>query len=163
MEPFKHYGNKYYAKKSPPFDRACACGCQAHFVVGAGHGHRNKKFASRECKERNSHRRRRTPERLAVEQERRSRTQSRSYLINRATEDAYIGADDYCVLCGQTEKMRLLWHHRDGEEKRFEISAGRWRSPPTFRLELEKCERLCMTCHRLRHNGRTYFQIRFPI
>src|SRR5438067_13400120 len=68
-----------------------------------------------------------------------------------------------CIDCGYARSITALsFHHRDGAEKRFEISSfrGSW---DRLLEEARKCDLVCVNCHRLRHaaeddkGGASYF------
>lgn len=54
-----------------------------------------------------------------------------------------------CLLCGYIEcSSALTFHHKDPKEKKFEISSSySGQSLESLKLEIEKCEVLCVNCH----------------
>lgn len=68
-----------------------------------------------------------------------------------------LGKDpDHCVRCGKGSRGKgsLHWHHVDPTTKLFAIGDTRnyGRSDAEKRAELEKCERICKTCHYYGHS-----------
>jgi hypothetical protein len=63
----------------------------------------------------------------------------------------YLGGK--CVDCKKTDLHPALYdfHHKDGEEKECQWAKLRLRSWDRITKELDKCELLCVLCHRLRH------------
>jgi hypothetical protein len=56
-----------------------------------------------------------------------------------------------CVECGSVEHpVNFDFHHRNQEEKEFDWSILRCRSQETIKRELDKCDLLCVRCHRLK-------------
>ena len=63
---------------------------------------------------------------------------------------AYLGGK--CMICGYDKCVEALeFHHRDKEEKEFEISDKYNIAFSKLILELEKCDLLCANCHREVH------------
>lgn len=61
-----------------------------------------------------------------------------------------------CQLCGYDKYFGSLdFHHRDPNEKDFEISANWKRLKETTTIELDKCDLVCANCHREIHGGIT--------
>lgn len=58
-----------------------------------------------------------------------------------------------CRTCGERDPRCLSFHHRDGEEKLFDISiAGNGqKSMAALTAEIAKCDVLCMNCHMKHH------------
>ena len=58
-----------------------------------------------------------------------------------------------CVDCGQRHTATLHFHHRNSEDKVFNISdaANKGLSLNTIKKEIEKCIVLCANCHFKRH------------
>lgn len=58
-----------------------------------------------------------------------------------------------CRTCGEPDPRCLSFHHRDGEEKLFEVSVASngSRSIKVLVAEIAKCEVLCMNCHMKHH------------
>lgn len=54
-----------------------------------------------------------------------------------------------CIRCGESDVDCLTFHHRDPEQKRFNIGeVSRLRASwPTILRELAKCDCLCANCH----------------
>jgi len=59
-----------------------------------------------------------------------------------------------CELCGFDDWRALQHHHREGEEKLFEIgnSVNRGYSMEAIKKEMEKCQTLCANCHQILHH-----------
>ena len=58
-----------------------------------------------------------------------------------------------CVVCGETEKACIDFHHKDPNEKEFTIAnAGqrKWSNDKIIK-EVEKCVSICSNHHRLLH------------
>ncbi len=67
-------------------------------------------------------------------------------------------ADDYkklhkCKNCGFDHPAALEFHHRNREEKEFEISMmiRYHKNIELIKKEIEKCDVLCVNCHRILH------------
>ena len=65
----------------------------------------------------------------------------------------YLGGK--CQRCGLVYNRNFAifdFHHRDGQDKDYNIS-GRWQATgwDEIKSELDKCELLCSSCHRLTH------------
>lgn len=60
-----------------------------------------------------------------------------------------------CVICGENEACCLDFHHKDPNNKEFNISeAGRGGiSEKRLLEEIAKCDVLCANCHRKFHSG----------
>ena len=58
-----------------------------------------------------------------------------------------------CVDCGQRHPATLHFHHRDSEDKAFNISeaVNKGYSLDRIKKEIEKCIVLCANCHFIRH------------
>lgn len=58
-----------------------------------------------------------------------------------------------CVDCGQRHPATLQFHHRNSEDKVFNISDAVYKglSLSTIKQEIEKCIVLCANCHFKRH------------
>lgn len=54
-----------------------------------------------------------------------------------------------CVDCGST--TNLDFHHRNPEEKSCNVATATMHSFRRFIEEVEKCDVLCRSCHKLRH------------
>jgi len=53
-----------------------------------------------------------------------------------------------CEICGYKNNLAALtFHHKNSEEKDFEISQGVTRSRESLRVEIAKCDLLCHNCH----------------
>lgn len=79
----------------------------------------------------------------------------RQYMKKRY-EQRFIGAKEArggkCALCGSSENLEF--HHRDPENKEFDVSRI-WNKPGSvFEQELEKCDLLCEVCHKKQHSAR---------
>lgn len=63
-----------------------------------------------------------------------------------------------CAECGERGKRWLQFHHRNPYDKLFEIGSGLSRKSITrqiFDLELEKCDVLCIACHKRKHANKS--------
>lgn len=58
-----------------------------------------------------------------------------------------------CVDCGQRHPATLHFHHRNSEDKVFNISDAAYRgfSLDRIKKEMQKCIVLCANCHLIRH------------
>ena len=59
-----------------------------------------------------------------------------------------------CQECGQTNPRVLSFHHRDPNDKSYEVSAAIYKTNPNIPdllKEVAKCDVLCLNCHHLRH------------
>ena len=56
-----------------------------------------------------------------------------------------------CLECGETNPSLLTFHHRNPEEKSFDIAQGTGRDWPVLQAEIAKCDLLCDACHKIRH------------
>lgn len=65
----------------------------------------------------------------------------------------YLGG--ICQGCGLEDECVNVYdfHHRNPEEKDFEIAQRRWISLDEMKKELDKCDLLCAICHRKLHAG----------
>jgi len=59
-----------------------------------------------------------------------------------------------CAACGFDDWRALQHHHREGEEKLFEIgnAVNRGYSMEAIKKEMEKCQALCANCHQILHH-----------
>lgn len=66
-----------------------------------------------------------------------------------------------CIRCKR--KDELTFHHRDPKEKEFEIADARRnrKSIPSLQKELDKCDILCVYCHKLEHEE--LLELPFPL
>lgn len=57
-----------------------------------------------------------------------------------------------CIKCGENHPAVLDFHHRNKENKLFEISTG-WKKSGRLKIleEIKKCDILCANCHRKLH------------
>jgi len=56
-----------------------------------------------------------------------------------------------CVDCHNTyQPCQMSFDHRDGTDKKFDISQMKSYSAEAFRIEIEKCDLVCLNCHALR-------------
>ena len=63
----------------------------------------------------------------------------------------YLGGK--CNRCGYNNCIAALdFHHKDSDEKEFNITGGNLKSFEKIKSELDKCELLCANCHREHHN-----------
>jgi hypothetical protein len=58
-----------------------------------------------------------------------------------------------CIECGENHPACVEFHHREDEDKLFEIGDAVRRGVSEARLfaEIAKCDMLCANCHRKRH------------
>lgn len=56
-----------------------------------------------------------------------------------------------CIQCGITDPDMLAFHHRNEDDKSFIISWNRQKTWDKLKLELDKCDLLCMNCHTKLH------------
>lgn len=59
----------------------------------------------------------------------------------------------HCVRCGTTDHRVLEFHHRDPKDKKFSIVQcvhNRY-SLKALKEEIEKCDVVCASCHRIIH------------
>jgi len=63
-----------------------------------------------------------------------------------------------CVRCGENHPATLQFHHRNHEEKEFEIALYTALSFSKARLlaEIEKCDVICANCHAKEHWSHIY-------
>ena len=60
---------------------------------------------------------------------------------------------DMCVDCGQSFPICCYdYHHKNPEEKKFELGTRLWLSLDELIKEGDKCVMLCSNCHRIRHH-----------
>lgn len=53
-----------------------------------------------------------------------------------------------CIICGYSKCLDVLsFHHRDPKEKDFNFGGAHCRSWEKVKIELDKCDLLCMNCH----------------
>ncbi len=65
----------------------------------------------------------------------------------------YLGGQ--CQQCGLEDECVNVYdfHHRDPNDKDYEIAAKRYLSFEEMKKELNKCDLLCAICHRKIHSG----------
>jgi len=58
-----------------------------------------------------------------------------------------------CAQCGEDRLWLLTFHHRDPDQKEYNLSSGGMRRLSWDKIiaEANKCDLLCPTCHRIRH------------
>ena len=58
-----------------------------------------------------------------------------------------------CVVCGESERVCLEFHHLDGDSKDIEVSKLQYSTYSQKKIleEIEKCVILCANCHRKVH------------
>lgn len=62
----------------------------------------------------------------------------------------YLGGK--CIRCGYNKFAEVLeFHHRNPQEKLFQISGNHCRKWEDVKTELDKCDLLCANCHREKH------------
>lgn len=61
-----------------------------------------------------------------------------------------------CIQCGESDFCCLDFHHKDGEDKKYDFGQLKKKaySTKTIMEELAKCVILCANCHRKYHAGR---------
>lgn len=58
-----------------------------------------------------------------------------------------------CEICGYSKCQDAFdFHHKNPEEKEFDLGAGRFTSFDKYKNELDKCMLLCANCHREIHS-----------
>jgi hypothetical protein len=82
---------------------------------------------------------------------RRAITKARKYEIMEWLRDYKSGLS--CMSCGFSHPAALDFHHRDPEQKEFDISTSPQRGMGRERIlkEIAKCDILCANCHRILH------------
>jgi predicted HNH restriction endonuclease len=61
-----------------------------------------------------------------------------------------------CNRCGWTGNLAAFeFHHKDPEEKEFEMGNMANKAWDVLKIEIEKCELLCSNCHRIEHTDRS--------
>lgn len=74
----------------------------------------------------------------------------RKTAFNRLFVDAY-KRSQRCKKCGEKRSALLTFHHRDPNQKQFNLSACKARALRTVKAEIAKCDILCSNCHILEH------------
>lgn len=72
----------------------------------------------------------------------------------RNTRDLIDALKTKCVICGFDDPRALEFHHRDPEDKAFEIGQAASLGIHDFeiiRREIQKCDVVCANCHRIIH------------
>lgn len=59
-----------------------------------------------------------------------------------------------CQECGESDNACLEFHHLDGDDKDFNVSAAPHYGKQRILDEMAKCAVLCANCHRKHHAGR---------
>lgn len=54
-----------------------------------------------------------------------------------------------CVKCGSIDGLQF--HHRDPTSKSFTITKGWSQKADKMAVELEKCDLVCVACHKIEH------------
>ena len=77
----------------------------------------------------------------------------RKYDLMRKNErENYINAQKIaCMKCGETDKSKLHFHHKDPSQKEFTIGKMRNYSLEKIQKEINKCVVLCASCHKKFH------------
>lgn len=79
-----------------------------------------------------------------VEQKNKERKPFMEFILNQKK-------DKCCAICGYKEHTEILeFHHKNKEEKSFEISKTKHKSEDLIK-EIAKCILLCPNCHRWEH------------
>ncbi len=60
--------------------------------------------------------------------------------------------DSSCKKCGLEDARCLLFHHRDPENKKWDVSRMSCRSYRQIDAEIAKCDVLCRNCHAIVHD-----------
>lgn len=73
----------------------------------------------------------------------------REYDLNRKAErENYVNErKNKCAKCGETDKLKLHFHHIDPSKKEFTIGKMRNYSLEKYQKEIDKCIVLCAHCH----------------
>ena len=57
-----------------------------------------------------------------------------------------------CVICGENRTPALCFHHKDRDNKDFNITVlQKWASIDRIKKEIDKCIVLCANCHQILH------------
>ena len=58
-----------------------------------------------------------------------------------------------CLRCGEPDPVCLIFHHRPGAKKKFDLSCARNGAfgIEAIKAEIAKCEVICANCHRIHH------------
>jgi len=56
-----------------------------------------------------------------------------------------------CILCGYAHPAGLTFHHRNPDEKLFQLDASVCKAYPTMLAEAAKCDLICANCHAEKH------------
>lgn len=76
----------------------------------------------------------------------------REFYAKRKQRLAELKRDRACRECGIDDPRVLDFHHRDPDEKEFNIGRDAWKvSWERLVAETEKCDVLCANCHRIEH------------
>jgi hypothetical protein len=82
------------------------------------------------------------------------RKASRSLRLSRINDIINeIKSEKSCMFCGESHPAALDFHHRNPEEKLYQVSKMRGRdySMEKVLAEIEKCDLICSNCHRKIH------------
>ena len=58
-----------------------------------------------------------------------------------------------CIVCGESEKACIDFHHKDPSTKSFSIGSSKTKTYEELEKEINKCVCLCANCHRKYHKG----------
>ena len=58
-----------------------------------------------------------------------------------------------CVVCGESEKACIDFHHKDPSTKLFSVGSSKTKTYEELEKEINKCVCLCANCHRKYHKG----------
>jgi hypothetical protein len=64
-----------------------------------------------------------------------------------AVKDYILKSKTFCLDCKTEDKSVLTFHHRDGEEKLFDIADGPRKRLGAVKREIAKCDVYCRLCH----------------
>lgn len=81
----------------------------------------------------------------------RKKWSEKSNVYSRSLRAFINGCKDKCIVCGETDKKLLHFHHRDPSEKEFSVSQAS--SFSKAKSEMKKCDVLCFECHITKHSG----------
>lgn len=56
-----------------------------------------------------------------------------------------------CIECGETDRLVLVFHHRNPAVKKYNVTGMASQKWETILKEIEKCDLLCRNCHAKRH------------
>lgn len=113
----------------------------------------------------------RTPEQVAAEEEKKRLAQIPWHVRNKARHNLsnrlnFLKKVSWfyafkktlkCLRCGEEDYRTIDFHHRNPEEKEFEISyltrTHNWKDKELVLRELAKCDPICANCHKKEHHS----------